>query len=57
MDGMDGMDALAQLQSQAAADQDRLLANALGGVKMPKLPGAGSIPAAVDRYLDRLLAT
>jgi len=54
---LDGMDALAQLQSQAAADQDRLLANALGGIKMPELPGAGSIPAAVDRYLDRLLAT
>lgn len=52
----DSTDVLAQLQSQASSDQDRVLASAFGDTALPDLPGTGSIPAAVDRYLDRILA-
>lgn len=49
-------DMLSQLQGQASMDQDRVLANAFGDTALPDLPGLGNVPAAVDRYLDRLLA-
>jgi hypothetical protein len=49
-------DILAQLQSKASKDQDRVLAAALGSSALPDLPGMDNMPSAVDRYLDRLLA-
>lgn len=52
----DSEDFGAQLKDQAVSDQNRLLANMLGDPGAARQSDTVTLPASVDRYLDKLLA-